>query len=877
MKRTTLLIITALMAVCARAQYISTMAAGDKDYIMGIEHYFVTYNFEDVCQSLGAKPEEFGHILEVWLDPYRAQNWPNEYSRYESQKYVYLKSGSSVVGKEHRLFNLTSDGGVAQRDEEHWTCTVFLEKNRNRLSFDFAPVWDMSTNYGPNGSPTLKTKAGNRYHYTFGLEYQGKQATFDIIINMVEDYGGNAIPLAAFEKVGEQEVKMKYVPGKTSFKAKLDTEEIAKAFGGHVKGGNLDLYVTKKNDRQTLTDRYAYQMEGDVLLDERLGENFNSRAPRALILMYYPKYGDFGLYPTYENNFEKGEHVTGPVYLVADGKCYELKLDLQIGEPNQHTRNLAVLKAAEQCGTFARSLTVSPESIDDMHAEARASFSLPTLAKALGADCKKLTEALKYWQKGNETEDGSEMVYNLTDYASTVYSPRGGPGSFTMTKGGKAVRSGGDYTWLMEVDGQMNELQYTLWQEGGLKDGDVCNTKLGLYYGGRMVTLDLTLNIKQGRQGTQVALSSMKKVGEQTITGKCTSMSRRVETPLPLDSIAALFSNGVAGKGLKLYVMENAEKGMLTDRYAYEKEPEVYLKLEGTPQNYYKSQEYFCVTYWPYHELMFIDGNTDALRGGQKTSASLFLVSEDEYYELVLDIQFGEETDERDAFDIVATEHLDVQLMPTDSYYTYYDKESGSHALVSTPIDEDRLAELLGTETPMLFAEQTELDGSITMTSRYSCAPGQGFWFALHDGLGSRTIHGNAEGWLGVYYTDGSFKWYEEPYPPLQVGKKYTINLYMANLMRGTAVKYEIEVETVKEIETPSIAYVHRLPADLTRNANGVEAIHNAQCIIHNGTNAIYNLQGRKINLPQPLQRRGTQGLMPKGVYIVNGKKVLIK
>nr|MCR4922071.1 hypothetical protein [Bacteroidaceae bacterium] len=40
---------------------------------------------------------------------------------------------------------------------------------------------------------------------------------------------------------------------------------------------------------------------------------------------------------------------------------------------------------------------------------------------------------------------------------------------------------------------------------------------------------------------------------------------------------------------------------------------------------------------------------------------------------------------------------------------------------------------------------------------------------------------------------------------------------------------------------------------------------------------AVYDLSGRKINLPQPLQRRGTQGLMPKGVYIVNGKKVLIK
>jgi hypothetical protein len=44
--------------------------------------------------------------------------------------------------------------------------------------------------------------------------------------------------------------------------------------------------------------------------------------------------------------------------------------------------------------------------------------------------------------------------------------------------------------------------------------------------------------------------------------------------------------------------------------------------------------------------------------------------------------------------------------------------------------------------------------------------------------------------------------------------------------------------------------------------ATGIEAMHNAQCTMHN---EMYDLQGRRVAQPS------------KGLYIVNGKKVVIK
>ena len=50
-------------------------------------------------------------------------------------------------------------------------------------------------------------------------------------------------------------------------------------------------------------------------------------------------------------------------------------------------------------------------------------------------------------------------------------------------------------------------------------------------------------------------------------------------------------------------------------------------------------------------------------------------------------------------------------------------------------------------------------------------------------------------------------------------------------------------------------------------DGSGVETIHNVQVIIHNGENEVYDLSGRKVS----------NDSLPKGVYIVNGQKTLVK
>ena len=50
--------------------------------------------------------------------------------------------------------------------------------------------------------------------------------------------------------------------------------------------------------------------------------------------------------------------------------------------------------------------------------------------------------------------------------------------------------------------------------------------------------------------------------------------------------------------------------------------------------------------------------------------------------------------------------------------------------------------------------------------------------------------------------------------------------------------------------------------------------IHNAQCIMHNGAGAIYDLSGRRISV---FSVSSVPSVLPKGVYIVNGQKLFVK
>ncbi len=195
--------------------------------------------------------------------------------------------------------------------------------------------------------------------------------------------------------------------------------------------------------------------------------------------------------------------------------------------------------------------------------------------------------------------------------------------------------------------------------------------------------------------------------------------------------------------------------------------------------------------------------------------------------------------------------------MYTKDYFTFFDEETGRLGLVSTDIDVEKARELTGAQNPVLYAEKRSEDGNLLMTRHYSAAPGQGFWFVSEGGqcfYNSNLGHNTP---LGMYCTDDTFKWYENPISDVYHGDKYQVNLYLANPENGKAVKYEISVEIVKELQTESVAYVRSLPVGLTGSPNGIERPTPSPS--RNG-GEFYDLQGRRLmKAPE------------KGLYIQDG------
>ena len=855
MKRLYSFMLSMAIAICASAQFKSSVWMVPDDMYMGPQ---IAFNFSSVCRSMGVDSEEFGPILKRWLDPNRNKN-----TDYEDMHLMYVTSDANLPeagGDTHGSFMFTADGSYTKWGTEEnpaiWGGQATLDLKMNTLYFN---VYVTPTAVlGLYGEPLVK--AGDQLHATFAVEYEGKVATFDITINLSDVSKGNEIPLITLDKVGEKSVNMKYTVGRNCV-TNLNLDSIATCFGEDVRGGNLQVYVYANNDKKTLTDRFPYGQSAALILDDDFVEWKEPYDRRYFAFYYFPLPQEIAINPSSADAYAEGEHVTGSVFLVADGKYFELKMDVQFGDSEQEERNMAVVSSAEQCGKFTRIVNVEPTDMWGGIHEPTAVFSLPVIANALGVGSDELLKAITDWKNGKENADGTEMIYNLSDHASTKYTS--GIGGYWMNRDGKVVSYShvGDWGCELNVNKTMKELRFVLTQRPDvLKHGDVCSAQLGIYYKGRMAVLEIIMNVKDGGNGEQIALSSLKKVGEQVLTGAFSDPSDRLKINLDLNEIAALFNGDVVGKALKLYVMSDAENQLLTDRYSYEICPTVALNIEGTEFNDFSSHEYYMLTYSPYDNLLLISMHPEAFKGGQKSSGSVFLVSGDQYYELVMDILFGSEQDEKTHFDILATEQMDVKLMLTGDYYTYLNRQTGEYALVQSPIDWSRTVELLGTESPVLYAEQMQ-DGQLIYTCRYNAAPGQGFWFATEGQNAYRTSYLGTRTKIGMYYSDSSFKWYEEPFAGTKTGETYTLNLYFTNPDKDTAVKYIVNVEFVDEISNTQLCHARRLPAGMDTSTG----IDNLTPTLSQGEGVIYNLQGQRIN-----------GLQ-KGLIIVDGKKIMVK
>ena len=97
----------------------------------------------------------------------------------------------------------------------------------------------------------------------------------------------------------------------------------------------------------------------------------------------------------------------------------------------------------------------------------------------------------------------------------------------------------------------------------------------------------------------------------------------------------------------------------------------------------------------------------------------------------------------------------------------------------------------------------------------------------------------------------------------------------VANPENGKAVKYEISVEIVKELQTESVAYVRSLPVGLTGSPDGIEKVQEVQGLKGSSTSeaAKPSAKGSKVQGLYDLQGRRLMKAPEKGLYIQDGKK----
>jgi hypothetical protein len=485
------------------------------------------------------------------------------------------------------------------------------------------------------------------------------------------------------------------------------------------------------------------------------------------------------------------------------------------------------------------------------------SFNFARVCQQLGVDKDEFGLLLRRQWYGNNNAKRDYGLYLLTD--------GGGETDFyyILTPDGKKAGSPSEGLWRCEMTCEFitsNRFDFFVCPRTDGSDdeyplgkvGDSYNAVFALEYQGRIATFDITLNLAE-EEGPAIPLSSLEKVGEKVLSG-CIDYSVGNEIEFDLTGVASLFGDDVESGNLQIYGLKDAEQQLISGD-----DTGLCITIDGMRCMSWdwRTTNFYGVGYNRHgKETLTVGADPSLFPGGQKTSGSVFLVADGKYYELILDVQFGDEYADQQNFDIVKTEQLDVQLMWTENYFSYRNREDGRFGLISTDIDEAEVKKLIGTNSPRLYAEQKD-GNAIAYTSRYNAAPGQGFWFTSDGGQCYRQNSNYRS--IGAYYTEGSLKWYESP--SLELDDRFQVNLYLANPENGKAVKYEIGIELVKELQTESVAYVRKLPIGMD-DTNGIHSAPMPQPT----SSALYDLSGRRL-----------QQKPAKGIYIEGGKTILVK
>jgi hypothetical protein len=142
-----------------------------------------------------------------------------------------------------------------------------------------------------------------------------------------------------------------------------------------------------------------------------------------------------------------------------------------------------------------------------------------------------------------------------------------------------------------------------------------------------------------------------------------------------------------------------------------------------------------------------------------------------------------------------------------------------------------------------------------------------GHWF---NASGRAVSYGDSGSRVYSEFSSGNNTFYIGQYPGrCRAGDQYTIcQLFrykdQNNKVAKAAFVFHITMGSTTSVSLRSISY---------SNPTGIEEIHNSQFTMHNETGAVYDLSGRRVSVSSV---SSVPSVLPKGVYIVNGKKVYI-
>ena len=327
-------------------------------------------------------------------------------------------------------------------------------------------------------------------------------------------------------------------------------------------------------------------------------------------------------------------------------------------------------------------------------------------------------------------------------------------------------------------------------QPNALKHGDKFWLPMYLINGTNAYIIQVNINIEsETPPEEELPFAEKTKVGgeEVNLTSWPLGGYGNIAWSPDLEAIEALFKEGHST--LTLYSLADGDlsnnRTANADGYWYNADGEIvvfgsgqyiYIQPNGNKENF---------------QILYIGQNPGSCNIGDKWTTYLYIVADNEYYEIKLNLSIIEKPlIDLSELEMVADETYEYQIIPSGEY-------GDGRGEMSTGINLPNLAEQLGVGSYTFLGEKyNEETETAYLTDEYNCDPHPAFWMKgnyVYD-------WGNANSY-GIYFNSSvpSFTFIQLP-NTCAVGDNFCSTFYLVNYDTNQYVRYTIYIEYVEEV-----------------------------------------------------------------------------